>query len=202
MKTLQNLLKKTLLAALFASCGSVMAAGIDLVGDDTDLFTTNPNIPAQVPNVLFVVDNTASWDNNSNGWNVGLDPVCSSAGFPAGSVNVKQGYAELCAIYTETGKLTPGVNVGFMMFNSQNKGSYVRFPMQSMTSSAITSFQTILKTLQVGDNTEKVGSNSTYEDKFNDVFRYFNSLGTAFANSADPNHADAAGYTDSSKNNF
>src|SRR3954471_13319776 len=114
MKRLHTLLLRMFFAALLAGCGSAMAAGVDLVGDDTDLFTTNPNIPAQVPNVLFVVDNTASWDNNSNGWNAGLDPICSAAGSPAGSVNVKQGYAELCAIYTETGKLTPGVNVGFM----------------------------------------------------------------------------------------
>ena len=64
MKTLRNLLKKILLAALFASCGSVMATGVDLVGDDTDLFTTNPNIPAQVPNVLIVIDSTANWNRS------------------------------------------------------------------------------------------------------------------------------------------
>src|SRR2546430_12104621 len=112
MKALQNLLKKTLLAALFASCGSVMAAGIDLVGDDTDLFTTNPNIPAQVPNVLFIVDNPSSWDRNNNGWSGNLDPACTSW------ASDKQGGAELCAIYVQTAKLAPGVNVGFMMFNA------------------------------------------------------------------------------------
>src|SRR3954470_16410136 len=107
MKTLRNLLKKFFLAALFASCGSVMAAGVDLVGDDTDLFTTNPNIPAQVPNVLIIVDNTASWDRNNNGWSGNLDPACVTAGITGG----KQGDAELCAIFIETGKLSSGVNV-------------------------------------------------------------------------------------------
>src|SRR5882672_10867995 len=148
MKTLRNLLKKTLLAALFASCGSVMAAGVDLVGDDTDLFTTNPNIPAQVPNVLFLIDNTASWNSASNGWGPGITAECTAAGFPYGGSVTKQGDAELCAIYVETGKLSSGVNVGFMEMNTKNNGAYVRFPMQSMTSGStggIATFQNILK---------------------------------------------------------
>ncbi|HTM61379.1 MAG TPA: hypothetical protein VL199_13565, partial [Burkholderiales bacterium] len=197
MKTLQNLLKKTLLAALFASCGSVMAAGVDLVGDDTDLFTTNPNIPAQVPNVLIVVDNTSNWDRNNNGWNANLDAACVSAGMSGG----KQGNAELCAIYTQTGKLEAGVNVGFMMFNDQNKGAYVRSAMKSMTTANITAFQTLLGGLNISDPTEKVGSNSFYEDKMNDVFRYFNSLGT-FTQNAGPSHPDGSAYTDTTYNNF
>src|SRR5882672_12929145 len=110
MKRLQRLLQTALFAALLAGCGCAMAVGIDLVGDDTDLFTTNPNIPAQVPNVLIIVDNTASWDRNNNGWSGNLDPLCTSW------KSDKQGGAELCAIYVQTGKLAPGVNVGFMMF--------------------------------------------------------------------------------------
>lgn len=196
MKTLRNLLKITLLAALFASCGSVMAAGVDLVGDDTDLFTTNPNIPAQVPNVLIIVDNTANWDRNNNGWSGNLDPACTAAGM----TNNKQGGAQLCAIYLETAKLSAGVNVGFMMFNAQNAGSYVRYPMKSMTSANITAFQTLISALDPGGSTNKVGSNSTYEDKVNDVFRYFNSFGT-YAGAADA-QADASAYTDSTKTNF
>ena len=197
MKTLRTLLLNIFLAALFASCGSVMAAGVDLVGDDTDLFTTNPNIPAQVPNVLIIVDNTANWDRNNNGWGGNLDPACTS--WPSD----KQGGAETCAIYVQTSKLAPGVNVGFMMFNAQNKGSYVKFPMQSMTPGAgggIAKFQTLLKALDPGASANKVGSNSTYEDKMNDVFRYFNSLST-YAGAADA-QADAAAYTDSGKTNF
>lgn len=202
MKTLQNLLRTIFFAALCASCGSAMAAGVDLVGDDTDLFTTNPNIPAQVPNVLFIVDNTSNWARNNNGWTGALDSACVSAGMPAtGNPNMKQGDAELCAIYTETAKIGQGVNVGFMLFNDQNHGSYVRFPMQSMTSTAVTNFQTVLKTLNIQDSTENVGTNATYEDKLNDVFRYFNSLGTYTQNAASV-HADAAAYTDAAKNNF
>ena len=201
MKSLQRLLLKSLFAALFACCGSALAAGVDLVGDDTDLFTTNPNIAAQVPNVLFVLDNTASWDRNNNGWNQGLDAGCTAAGIPVGGGQVKQGYAELCAIYLETQKLSPGVNVGIMMFNDQNQGSYVRFPMSSMTSANVTSLQTLTKGMDIGSATNKVGSNSTYEDKMNDVFRYFNSLQT-FTQNAAPTVANVGGYVDSSKNNF
>jgi len=201
MKTLRNLLKKTLLAALFASCGSVMAAGVDLVGDDTDLFTTNPNIPAQVPNVLFLIDNTSSWNSASNGWGPGMSAECTAAGFPFGGSTTKQGDAELCAIYSETGKLSSGVNVGFMEMNTKNNGAFVRFPMSSMTSANITAFQTISKNIDVNAPVENVGSTATYEDKFNDTFRYFNSLGT-FVQNATPSIANNGGYTDSNRNNF
>ena len=203
MKTLHHLLKGILLAALFACCGSAMAVGVDLVGDDTDLFTTNPNIPAQVPNVLFLIDNTSSWNSASNGWGAtgALSSECTTAGFPFGtSSQTKQGDAELCAIYVETGKLSSGVNVGFMEFNTQNNGSFVRFPMSSMTSTNITNFQNTLK-INVNGSVENVGSNSTYEDKMNDVFRYFNSLGT-FRQNATPTVANNGGYTDSNRNNF
>src|SRR3954471_6464301 len=103
MKRLHTLLLRMFFAALLAGCGSAMAAGVDLVGDDTDLFTTNPAIPAQVPNVLFVVDNTASWDNAANGWqgdatHSGLDAACVSAGMPGSGKQIKQGDAEMCAI--------------------------------------------------------------------------------------------------------
>jgi len=179
-----------------------MAVGIDLVGDDTDLFTTNPNIAAQVPNVLFIVDNTSSWDSNSNGWNQGLDAACTSVGMPAsGNPNIKQGDAEMCAIFIELQKLSPAVNVGFMMFNDQNKGSHVRFPMSSMTTANLTTLKNLAKGMDIGASANKVGSNSTYEDKMNDVFRYFNSLATFTANAA-PAQADAGAYVDSSKNNF
>src|SRR5258708_22144981 len=200
MKTLRNLLLKILFAALCASCGSVMAAGVDLVGDDTDLFTTNPNIPAQVPNVLFIVDNTSSWARNNNGWSGALDSTCVSAGMPAtGNPNMKQGDAELCAIFTETAKLSQGVNVGFMLFNDQNKGSYVRFPMQSMTSTNIGNLKTLLSTLNIQDPTKNVGTTSTYEDNLNDAFRYSNTLGTYPQNAAST-HAAPSAYTDSSYN--
>ena len=94
-----------------------------------------------------------------------------------------------------------GVNVGIMMFNDQNQGSYVRFPMSSMTSANVTSLQTLTKGMDIGSATNKVGSNSTYEDKMNDVFRYFNSLQT-FTQNAAPTVANVGGYVDSSKNNF
>ena len=49
---MKRLIKNIFAAMLLAAATAVMGAGIDLVGDDTDLFTTNPAIPAQVPNVL------------------------------------------------------------------------------------------------------------------------------------------------------
>jgi len=94
--------------------------------------------------------------------------------------------------------------VGFMEFNTSNHGSFVRFPMQPMTSGVtggVATFQNILKNIDVNNPVENVSSNASYEDKMNDVFRYFNSLGT-FTQNATPSIANNAAYTDSSRNNF
>src|SRR5512134_2327387 len=55
--------KKLLLAlGLTAFCASPFAV-FDPVNDDTDLFRNNPNVPAQRPNVLIILDNTANWSS-------------------------------------------------------------------------------------------------------------------------------------------
>src|SRR5258708_38727371 len=91
-----------------------------------------------------------------------------------------------------------------MEFNTQNQGAFVRFPMQSMTTGTgggIASFQSVLGSINVNASVETAGSNAAYEDKMNDVFRYFNSLGT-FTQNATPSIANNSGYTDTSRNNF
>src|SRR3954462_11314341 len=77
---------------------------IDLVGHDTDLFTTNPNIAAQVPNVLIVLDNTSNWSRQSEGWPAIVDAACTRTGNT-------QGDAEICALYKSIAKLNESVNV-------------------------------------------------------------------------------------------
>src|SRR5436190_14807413 len=60
-----HILKKLLLAiGLLAFCTAPFAV-FDPVNDDTDLFRNNPNIPAERPNVLIILDNTANWSVGS-----------------------------------------------------------------------------------------------------------------------------------------
>ena len=37
-------------------------SAFDPVNDDTDIFLANPNITAERPNVLIILDNTANWN--------------------------------------------------------------------------------------------------------------------------------------------
>src|SRR5207248_3321977 len=129
-------------------------------------------------------------------------------GMPASGITIKQGDAELCAIYLSIKDLPNSVNVGLMMFNptqSGNQGgSYVRFAMSPMTSTNITNLKNTLL-MSVHANANKIGAASAnaYEDKMNDAFRYFNSLPTLRSGLASGQVPDANGYSDSpTDNNF
>ena len=52
----------TLLAVALFSVPAALSA-FDPVNDDTDIFLANPNIAAERPNVLIILDNTANWNN-------------------------------------------------------------------------------------------------------------------------------------------
>ena len=62
-------------SSLFFIASAAMAA-VDLVGDDTDLFTRNPNIPSQIPNVLILLDNSPNWARQSENWPAVSDTDC------------------------------------------------------------------------------------------------------------------------------
>jgi len=102
MKQLQKLLLQSLFWLALLAAPSAFGAGVDLVGDDTDLFTTNPSIPAEVPNVLIVLDNTSNWSQQAQHWPSTLDPACVSAGMSGN----QQGDAEVCAIFLTIQNLT------------------------------------------------------------------------------------------------
>jgi Tfp pilus tip-associated adhesin PilY1 len=197
MKRLQTTLIRIALAALLMGSGaSAIGAGLDLVGHDTDLFTTNPAIPAQVPNVLIVIDNSANWSNQAQNWPATLDPVCVAAATAAGTAfGNQQGDAEVCAIYLTIQNLTQSVNVGLMMMNDQAKGAYVRFPMSSMTPSNVTAFKSTLVNINTNNPGDKAGQNDKYENTLNDVFRYFNSFAT-YTSNATAAAASRSGYSD------
>src|SRR5688572_25953380 len=144
-------LKTLLCAALLLLASAPARAAVDLVGDDTDLFTRNPNIASQIPNVLLIVDNTSNWSNASQHWPAMVDATCTAVGI-TGS---QQGDAEICAIYKAIGNVDEQVNIGLMMFNDQDKGSYVRVPMKPMTSANVTAFRNVLVGVNTNDPEDK-----------------------------------------------
>ena len=85
-------------------------ADFDPVNDDTDIFLANPNIPAQRPNILIYLDNTANWNTAFENEKDALVSVFNS--------------------------LTDEFNVGMMLFTesgSTGDGGYIRYAVRQMT---------------------------------------------------------------------
>ena len=60
MKKTADTLKFVLAVLLMGA--TIALAAFDPVSDDTDIFLANPNIAAERPNVLIILDNTANWN--------------------------------------------------------------------------------------------------------------------------------------------
>lgn len=89
--------------------------------DDTDLFRQNGS--AGVPNIIFILDNTANWAENAQHW-----------------PDEYAGQAEVRAIKNFIAGLTKPANVGLIMYTTdpttRQTGGYVRFGVRGMTTSA------------------------------------------------------------------
>lgn len=207
MKSGRCFAKWLILVAFYGFLSAAWGAA-DLVGDDTDLFTVNPAIKSEIPNILIVVDNTANWSNNAAGW--GADSACVAVGI----TGTTQGDAERCAIYKAIAKtddkgnyLYAGVaTLGLMMLQDREKGGYVRFANRLITPTAIADLANVLKAITVGDPKDEAGANAAYEPVMEDVFRYFNGFavksGAAPENGGQPDMSDTQGYTDATKTVF
>lgn len=97
--------------------------------DDTDLFVGLPPNPGDLPNVLFIIDNTANWNNAFTNERAALRTVL--AGLPVnanGSAKFRVGFM----LFTETGGSNSGVEGGYVRvairdLNTDNKALYVAF---------------------------------------------------------------------------
>lgn len=174
MKKTARLLPALVATALIASPLRQASA------EDIDLFVTAAQGSAVNPNILVVIDNSANWSRNDQGW-----------------PTLKQGQSELRALSQIASELNDKVNFGLMMFTagtgSNANGGYVRFPVQPMTSSAISSFQTLLGANTSGgiygnfSTGEQVGTAKTdYGATMFEVFKYFGGW-TSPAKANDPN---------------
>ena len=98
---------------LLCLCAGLAHAEFDPVNDDTDIFLTNPNLDANRPNVLLIIDNTANWNSVFDNEQAALVQVIESLG--------------------------EEYNVGTMLFaqtgsgNNNVDGGNVRFAIRQMT---------------------------------------------------------------------
>jgi type IV pilus assembly protein PilY1 len=104
---------------LCASLAIAASANHSATAEDIDLFTSPSSASTQAPNVLIILDNSANWSRNDQGW-----PLR------------KQGESELRAIFKvlqEPGVGT-NINLGLMMLTSGSPdGGYVRYHIRNMT---------------------------------------------------------------------
>jgi type IV pilus assembly protein PilY1 len=166
-----------LTAALLLICLSTPAEDIDIFVGGTGMETTTPNI-------LFVLDNSANWSRNAQHW------------LPKGVV---QGQAEVRAIRNALTGLTNKVNVGVMMFATQEPNvdaGYVRHaikPLNATNQVALNAkFDRIYN--NINEPAEKRPAQPKYGYLMQDVYQYLIG-GNAVNNGAGtPSLADSAGY--------
>ena len=131
-------------------------AVFDPVNDDTDIFLANPNIPAERPNVLIILDNTANWSRNVAGQAIFIN--------------------EHNAIATVVSNLSDQFNVGLMLYaetgspNDNIDGGVARFHVRQMN----TQNKSVLSNMVSGfnENNDK-GNNNTVGLAMFEAYRYF-----------------------------
>jgi type IV pilus assembly protein PilY1 len=166
---LVNILRNLILAAGLLAPAAAFA-------DDIDLFKGGTPITGQKPNVLIIVDNSANWNRNDQGWPIG-----------------KQGESELQAMSNVIGSLTGDVRLGLMMFvkgtGQAKDGGYVRFAIRDMDATSRAAFQSMLSGIKPVFNDQNAGqqvaaANADYGAVMYEAFKYF-SNSTHYAAQAD-----------------
>jgi Tfp pilus tip-associated adhesin PilY1 len=139
-----------LLAALLALPMPAARAAFDPVNDDTDIFLANPNITAERPNVLIILDNTANWNQ----------PF----------VNEKN------ALVQVVNGLNDSFNVGLMMMvetgapNDNVDGGYVRYHVRQMTDTNKTALSSMVNNLDILNDK---GNNNTLGLALHEAYLYY-----------------------------
>jgi len=130
------------------------------LAEDIDIFVGGTTGSGGQPNVLIVLDNTSNWSRQSQQWEGGL----------------AQGQSEARAVKTAMAGLVNKVNVGVMEFTTSGNpdGGFVRFDLQALDSTSLTSLNTTLQTIfdGVNDPIEKRSANTPYGNLMYDVYNY------------------------------
>ncbi|MBF0437720.1 MAG: hypothetical protein HQL93_01225 [Magnetococcales bacterium] len=131
-------------------------AAFDPVNDDTDLFLSNPNVTADRPNVLIILDNTANWNQ--------------------AFVNEK------AALVSVVSNLSDAFNVGLQLFpetgnpNDNVDGGYIRFAIRQMTTTPKNNKNTLANLVNALDIRDDKGNNATTGLTMYEAYLYFAGL--------------------------
>ncbi len=164
--------------------------------EDIDLFTNPASINGVAPNILIVLDNSANWNANNQGW---TDPISGISPF-------KQGQSELRALRTlmDDPVMNDGINFGLFMFNSGSPDSgYPRFHIRPMNATNKAAFKEL-----IGPVTGCVDGPNSLNGTPNCIFKNFSSSSEQ-TNSASTRYSSAlfeafkyfGGYTDPARAN-
>jgi Tfp pilus tip-associated adhesin PilY1 len=154
MKTLTAF--RALAGLALAALSFNVLAEFDPVNDDTDIFLANPNITAQRPNVMIMIDNTANWNTPFDN--------------------------EKSALVSVFNSLDESYNVGLMSFvepdsGGSNRGGMVRYGIRQMTSTNRSALSAMVNGLdRIGDR----GSFAAYALSMHEAYLYFGGK-TAYA---------------------
>ena len=133
-------------------------ASLPVAAEDIDIFTGAGGGTAANANVLIIVDNRASWDDNSQH-------------FPG----MATGQAELQAIMNVVNGLDGSVNVGLMTYNRGDGGGYINAAIKPMDATNKAKF--IASVRYIYDNfrnpTFKVPATFAWDDMLFDAYKYF-----------------------------
>lgn len=166
-------------------CGTLVLATTLAQAEDIDIFVGNTTVDTGLPNVIFVLDNTANWSRQSQGWPGGL----------------AQGQSEVRAIKTALADLQDRVNVGFVMFttegNANEDGGYVRHRLQKLTNASRTSLSAKLDSIfnNINDPVEKRSANTAFGNLMYDTYNYLVGGTQSYNGVGTPSLADSSAYS-------
>ena len=170
-----------LLVFVYGVLSQPVQAAFDPVNDDTDIFLANPDLPANRPNVLLLLDNTANWSRNVDGQAIFIN--------------------EKSALVDVVGNLGDEFNIGLGMYtetgtgNSGDDGAYIRFGIRQMTETNRNALASVVGGLdQNGDK----GNNNTVALAMLESYRYY--AGKASRSSVQKAKTDFSGNTSNPAN--
>ncbi|WP_324731789.1 pilus assembly protein [Pseudomonas paeninsulae] len=161
--------------------------------EDIDIFIGGEANSA-LPNIVFILDNTANWSRASQKWPGGLTQGESEARA------IKTALAGMVDNTTSVAKF----NVGMLEFttsgNAGEDGGFVRFDLQALTPNGYKALSEeldeILAPGGVNDNKEKRSANTAYGNLMYDFYNYLGGFSQSYAGGGtESTKADPGGYS-------
>jgi type IV pilus assembly protein PilY1 len=156
--------------------------------DDIDIYG-EPSDASALPNVLFILDNSANWSSSIPAPNCYFtdNGVVTTNGPKASNPGKEQGYKmaiEKCALYNLVDALPVNpsqdadhnalFNVGFMLLNeSPNNGAYPRKAFTALTTNNKAVLKTLISSLTIGGDKS---NNAPFAEAMYEAYLYFKGL--------------------------